>query len=729
MAAPTRNLFLNPTGSVGTTAYTPTLTTIASGSAVEDMIVLALAIDTNPTVTLADASAGAGWELTFVAVDATLAVTLAVLRYRVHTAGTVPNPTINISVSKAVSAHCVRVRPSSGKEIAFLAQTTAQGSSTNPDPPSLTNNTGASQDFYFLDFYGADAITASTAAPTNYGNHQSHTIASAGIGTTIGSADRTLTLANAASENAGGFTKATEQWVATAFAFYERDITMRFNGGMKHAANYFASVSALAITNLQINWGAGTWAYLTQPKTTGKYYYEFKLTAYAGAGIGASIGIGPGTFLVGDILSAGVTFYSNTGIYLNGTLQTTFSGGWAANDVLQLCVDYDNGLVWPGKNNAFNGSPAAGTGGIAYAASGKYVGTAVYTKDDGAGTARTTTTQLTTAAQTYAPPSGFLPAGDPVAGGGTDALTSTNIATTAPAISSSALGTIHVLASTALATTAPAINAGAIGQVHALAAIAMAMSAPAITTSTLTQTHSMSATNVILSAPALSAASIGTLNVLGSSNIAVGPPTITNATATLIVGLTAANLNLSAPALGIASIGQKHALSGQNVVTAVPQIGQQTISGYSVLTTQGLVTSAPALGVAVPGQKHVLSGAPVVTSAPVLGQANMTGSAGLTASNISAGIPVLSQAGIGQKHSLSPSNIATATPVISSAIFGQKHTLTSQSLATGNPPIISLATTGVKHVLVAQTLTLPPPDMSPAGIVPPGSERVFAAVI
>jgi hypothetical protein len=181
-----------------------------------------------------------------------------------------------------------------------------------------------------------------------------------------------------------------------------------FDPAKKHA-NVTLADSNLSITNAQVNWGAALWAYLNDVKTTGKWYYEFKQILFSGTGVTGSIGIGVGDYLVGNIMTAGVTFHSNQGIYLNNSLQTTLGAGWATNDVLQLAIDYDAGKVWCGRNNTYSGAPASGTGGVAYAASGKYVGAGVFVKDDTI--TRKVGLQAKAANQTYAPPSGFTAAG------------------------------------------------------------------------------------------------------------------------------------------------------------------------------------------------------------------------------------------------------------------------------------------------------------------------------
>jgi hypothetical protein len=211
----------------------------------------------------------------------------------------------------------------------------------------------------------------------------------------------------------GSWRDVSNAWVKVANTWRQYIVTsaapVAFDPTKKHT-NATLTDSNLAITNQQINWGVVVWGYLNEARISGKLYYEFKMTNLAGAASDkASVGIAPGTVFINSPLAVGVTFHANTGIYLNGTLQTTHSGGWVTNDVIQICIDYDAGKVWLGKNNVFSGSPAAGTGGVAYAASGKFVGAAVFCTDDTI--TRKVTANLKTSNQTYAPPSGFTAAG------------------------------------------------------------------------------------------------------------------------------------------------------------------------------------------------------------------------------------------------------------------------------------------------------------------------------
>lgn len=217
MAAPTRNAVQALTGNTGTTSYSPSLTTLTTGAQVGDVICIFLAMDGNPSLSIA----GTGWSIEYQQADATNACKIAHLHYTVVTAGTVPAFTLTLGASEAITGYGIRVRSSTGV-LGFINGTPSQGSSTNPNPPAVTNSTGGAIDAYIMAHWGGDAVVASTAAPANYANHSSATISNSANGCAYGTADRTITgMANAASEDPGVFTRAIEQWVSNTVLAYE----------------------------------------------------------------------------------------------------------------------------------------------------------------------------------------------------------------------------------------------------------------------------------------------------------------------------------------------------------------------------------------------------------------------------------------------------------------------------------------------------------------------------
>lgn len=222
MAAPTRNLYNAPAGSTGTTSYTPSMTTLASGSQVKDLIVLAIATDGNTTVELDNTSSENGWLWAVLPTgDGSGACKAGVAYFEVTSAGTVTNPTFTSSGSEAFSCQGFRIRGDGTNPVGVIAGTPTGASSTNPNPPSATSPAGDTVDIYSLCGFGGDGVTTSSAAPTNWGNHQTTTISNASNGCTVGSADRTLNAqASATAIDPGTFTRATEQWAAWHLLFY-----------------------------------------------------------------------------------------------------------------------------------------------------------------------------------------------------------------------------------------------------------------------------------------------------------------------------------------------------------------------------------------------------------------------------------------------------------------------------------------------------------------------------
>jgi len=90
------------------------------------------------------------------------------------------------------------------------------GSSTNPDPPSVTP-AGGSKDYLFIAIAGNDGNVAITAGPGSYTDFRNDRWANAN-GTGVAAAERQLTTGSA--ENPGVFTMATEQWCTDTLIIY-----------------------------------------------------------------------------------------------------------------------------------------------------------------------------------------------------------------------------------------------------------------------------------------------------------------------------------------------------------------------------------------------------------------------------------------------------------------------------------------------------------------------------
>jgi hypothetical protein len=217
--APQPNTSNASTFNVGGYTYTwTTNTAIADGEKV--LWVYVIAIDGGPTLSI-DGSSDPGWAIedqdaqgSVVGAIFTLETTSA------FAAGSMPSLVIASSAAEQISVNLWAFRAQSGYDLGFLLANAATGSSTNSDPPSLTNSSGASIDAVVVATRSGDSTTTPSAAPTNYGN----LVNQAGAGSNAAStatADRSITIANSASENPGVFTVGSEQWVSYTFAVYE----------------------------------------------------------------------------------------------------------------------------------------------------------------------------------------------------------------------------------------------------------------------------------------------------------------------------------------------------------------------------------------------------------------------------------------------------------------------------------------------------------------------------
>lgn len=138
---------------------------------------------------------------------------------------------------------------------------------------------------------------------------------------------------------------------------------------------------------------------------------------------------------------------------------------------------------------------------------------------------------ITTEFNQTSTPALFATPGTPEAvGGGTDALTATDIASGIPTVTSATLGQIHALTSTAITSGIPTVTAATLGQIHALTATDIATPAPTVSTPTIAQIHALVATDIASGAPTVTAATLGQVHVLTATNISSGIPTVSSPT-------------------------------------------------------------------------------------------------------------------------------------------------------------------------------------------------------
>lgn len=160
------------------------------------------------------------------------------------------------------------------------------------------------------------------------------------------------------------------------------------------------------------------WA--TNPKTTGKVYVEFKVSAitsninlgyigFSNSDKGFDTQIGGGGSNGPSVKSAGM--WDSNGQAVGGYTQVWNGnqGDRALNDIIMLALDITGGKAWIGKNGTWSnsGNPVAGTNPwVTGLVDGEmhFLAVSIYT-----GTGNTWRLQTTTANQTYAAPSGYTP--------------------------------------------------------------------------------------------------------------------------------------------------------------------------------------------------------------------------------------------------------------------------------------------------------------------------------
>ena len=151
-------------------------------------------------------------------------------------------------------------------------------------------------------------------------------------------------------------------------------------------------------------------------KTSGKLYVEFKTSAAVSGAVMLGMGNSTADITNSYLGNSNYSFgYNQAGFLYVSTgftgLTTTPAFTVAANDVLQIAVDFTAQRIWLGQNNvwASSGNPSAGTAPflsfVAATVGALFPGLSFF------GTGGVWTLQSTAASQKYAPPSGFTPWG------------------------------------------------------------------------------------------------------------------------------------------------------------------------------------------------------------------------------------------------------------------------------------------------------------------------------
>jgi hypothetical protein len=247
----------------------------------------------------------------------------------------------------------------------------------------------------------------------------------------------------------------------------------------------------------------------------------------------------------------------------------------------------------------------------------------------------------------------------------------TELATAAPAITSSVLAERHILTTQTLVLPSPAFLSATIGQKHNITASTLATPGVSITQATIGQYHTFNAVALALPVPVISQSATTSFAVLVTTNPAIPVPSITQAV-----------------------IGQKHNFTvGQITVSTGPaSITNASLAVVRLLTSTNLATSAPSI-----------TNATLVTIRV------------LTSTNVATPAATITNATIGQKHNIADVDVVTSAPAITSATIGQKHIMAVQNVTTFSPAITQVAALGIVN-FVAQNIATPAALISNATI-------------
>jgi len=189
------------TTAVDTTTHAITL---PSGIAAGNLLVVVFSVDGSPTVTVNTGVSGNNWNKLGQASNTTV-VTGAVF-WKIAEG----SDALTLTTSAAEQSSHITFRLTNAAD---LTGTSANGSSTNSNPPSHTPAAG-SDDYYWIATRSGDSTVVATAAPANFSNLQTL----AGVGTSSASTNTAERLFTGTSLDPGTFTSATEQWVSWTLA-------------------------------------------------------------------------------------------------------------------------------------------------------------------------------------------------------------------------------------------------------------------------------------------------------------------------------------------------------------------------------------------------------------------------------------------------------------------------------------------------------------------------------
>lgn len=227
--------------------------TLPSGTSPGDTVVVLIAMDGAPVIAVDTGVSGINWR--HMGQDANGTTVTSAMLWKIAEGSDVL--TVTTTATEEGTFYCYRI--SGGHVLGDVSATTANGSSTNGDPPLLTMPSGE-QNYLLITALATDAQVVASGAPSGYSNLDTQQAASSG-GASISVADRT---ASVSSEDPGTFTNTSEQWVTWTVAVGpSRNYTLSFDDDFAEPLPFITAESLVDIRKIgsdryaaQVSWSA-----------------------------------------------------------------------------------------------------------------------------------------------------------------------------------------------------------------------------------------------------------------------------------------------------------------------------------------------------------------------------------------------------------------------------------------------------------------------------------------
>jgi hypothetical protein len=240
----------NSTSWSGMTWTWTTNTAIASG----DRVLWIAVVSSDGVPTLSE-NGGLGWSKQGQTSDGASAVTGAIFTLETtgaYAASAVPAFALSSSASEQYSATLYAIKADTGNALNLLLSTAASGSSTNSDPPAVTNSSGSSIDACVIATRHGDSTVQATGAPGAFVNLLTATAGGTNGASTASAENNANTFANGGAINPAPFTSATEQWVSYTLAVYQTVSAQTFNQSVNATTTPVAAAARSSATTKSI---------------------------------------------------------------------------------------------------------------------------------------------------------------------------------------------------------------------------------------------------------------------------------------------------------------------------------------------------------------------------------------------------------------------------------------------------------------------------------------------